>query len=176
MVRNIVLAFCSLLLLQLHPSCRSSSGEEQYEEMIPSAVLHSGPDSGFIACDSTLWDHVYNAERLFVVEKCKKVNGYIRYIRSEKDGDFHILLELDKGQEKLINGKNIARQKGCLVVEPVCAARVTQPGAEASCGTFVNRVKIPPAGTHVTVTGTYVLDKHHGWMEIHPVTGIEIIP
>src|SRR5207302_3722844 len=27
----------------------------------------------------------------------------------------------------------------------------------------------PPIGSHVSVTGPYVLDQLHGWMEIHPV-------
>jgi len=28
-------------------------------------------------------------------------------------------------------------------------------------------------GEHVRVTGTYVLDSHNGWTEIHPVTRID---
>jgi hypothetical protein len=33
-------------------------------------------------------------------------------------------------------------------------------------------------GKHVRVKGTYVWDSEpgHGWMEIHPVTNIEVIP
>jgi len=28
----------------------------------------------------------------------------------------------------------------------------------------------PATGTRVQVTGSYVLDTNHGWMEIHPVS------
>jgi len=32
-------------------------------------------------------------------------------------------------------------------------------------------IDIPPVGSHVQVTGSYVKDKEHGeWTEIHPIT------
>ena len=34
----------------------------------------------------------------------------------------------------------------------------------------------PPDGTHVQVTGTYTLDKNHGWMEIHPISVLRVTP
>ena len=58
-----------------------------------------------IPCDSTLWQHVYKAYRLKVIEQCKTVSGTIKLIRKEKDGDLHIQLKLDKGQRKLLNKK-----------------------------------------------------------------------
>lgn len=37
-------------------------------------------------------------------------------------------------------------------------------------------LNIPPKGSHVTVTGSHVLDlEHQSWAEIHPVTSIEVI-
>ena len=128
-----------------------------------------------LPCDAALWEHVYHRSRLVVIEKCKKVTGVIYNMRKEKDGDWHIQLKLDAGQENLLNEKNITRQKGCLVIEPVCVNKVTQEDAISSCEVFANHVLIPKKGKHVSVVGSYVLDKQHGWKEIHPITSIEII-
>ena len=103
------------------------------------------------------------------------MTGTIELLRKEADGDYHILLKLDTGQNNLLNEKNYEEQKGCLVLEPVCVNKVTQKDAIKSCEDFVNKVYIPHTGEHVKVTGSYVLDKEHGWMEIHPVTKIETV-
>jgi hypothetical protein len=129
-----------------------------------------------IACDSSLWEHVYRSYRLKVLEKCKSVTGYVEILRKEADGNYHILLRLDEGQGQLINNGNYAKQKGCLVLEPICVNKVTQEDAIESCKDFVNKVYIPAKHEHVKVTGSYVVDNEHGWMEIHPVTKIEVIP
>lgn len=123
-------------------------------------------------CDESKWKHVYNSSRLEVKSSCVTVTGTIEVERKEKDGDEHILLRLDAGQENLINEKNISKQHGCLVLEPICVGKVSQKDAIDDCSNYLNDVSIPSKGSHVTVTGTYVLDKHHGWMEIHPVTSI----
>ncbi len=128
-----------------------------------------------LPCDAMLWEHVYHASRLEVIEKCKKVTGVIYDKRREKDGDWHIQLLLDAGQENLLNDKNISKQKGCLVIEAVCVNKVTQLDAISSCEVFANHVLIPSEGEHVSVIGSYVFDKQHGWNEIHPITSIEII-
>lgn len=124
-------------------------------------------------CNSKLWDNVYHKYRLEVYEECKTVTGTIEKIRHEEDGDLHILLKLDAGQENLLNEKNISSQHGDLVIEPICVNEVTQKDAIAPCSGYVNSVKIPHTGDHVKVTGSYVFDKEHGWNEIHPVTEIE---
>ena len=129
-----------------------------------------------ISCDSSLWTHVYNSYRLKVIEQCKSVTGYIVILRKEANGNYHILLRLDEGQGKLLNNGNYAKQKGCLVIEPICVNKVTQEDAIESCKDFVNNVYIPAKHEHVKVTGSYVLDNENGWMEIHPVTKIEVIP
>jgi hypothetical protein len=33
---------------------------------------------------------------------------------------------------------------------------------------------LPPVGAHAQVTGSYVLDTNHGWMEIHPISVIDV--
>ena len=55
----------------------------------------------------------------------------------------------------------------------ICQNQVTQQAAIASCTNFHQNINLPPVGSHVTVTGSYVHDlKHGGWDEIHPVTSI----
>lgn len=125
-------------------------------------------------CDPSLWNHVYDSYRLQIIIACLTVTGTVDAVRNEKDGDEHILLRLDAGQENLLNAKNISDQKGDLVLEPICVKTVTQADAIAPCSGYLNHVQIPYAGEKVSVTGAYVLDKDHGWMEIHPVTAITV--
>jgi hypothetical protein len=53
---------------------------------------------------------------------------------------------------------------------------VTQADAKQPCRGFTNAVTIPKKGDRVKVTGSYVHDVEggHGWMELHPVTAIEL--
>ena len=125
-------------------------------------------------CDQTLWDHVYNPARLQIVDRCKIVTGTIESIRIESDGDFHIRLKVDPQFASMINSANVNGQFGDLVLEPICENPVTQPDAIAACANFHQNMDIPPIGTHVTVTGSYVHDlEHGGWSEIHPVTSVK---
>jgi hypothetical protein len=127
-------------------------------------------------CDTSLWQHVYHKQRLEVKQECKTVTGYIFSKKKEPDGDIHIKLRLDAGQGDLLNNKNIEKEDSCLVIEPICAGRATQPDAIGSCKDYVNQIEIPKKGQHVRITGSYVLDTKHGWLEIHPITKIEVIP
>jgi len=128
-------------------------------------------------CDQSLWNHVYNPQRLQVVSPCKSVLGVIESKRVEKDGDYHIRVKLDPPFSNLINSANMKNQFGDLVVEPICVNRVTQADAISACQNFHQNIGIPSIGSHVNITGSYVLDKEHGnWAEIHPVTSITKIP
>ena len=128
-------------------------------------------------CDQSLWNHVYNPSRLQVVESCKTISGIIESKRAEADGDYHIRLKLDPQFSDLINSANVNGQYGDLVLEPICVNPVTQPDAISACQDFHQNISIPPIGTHVQVTGSYVLDSQHGgWAEIHPITSISEIP
>jgi hypothetical protein len=126
-------------------------------------------------CDASLWQHVYHDYRLKVIEQCKTVTGVVFSRKKEKDGDWHIRLQLDGGQENLLNEKNISEQKGCLVIEIICACEVTQSDAIGSCENYFNNVKVPLVGEHILVTGSYVFDSQHGWNEIHPITSIALL-
>ncbi len=64
-------------------------------------------------------------------------------------------------------------------MEPVCQNAVTQADAQEACQDFHSAVEVSAKGAHVRVLGSYVLEIEkpgHGWMENHPVTGIEAVP
>jgi hypothetical protein len=138
-------------------------------------------------CDETLWNHVYIPKRLVVQEKCVTVTGTIvdatgsmegRHkdgVRHEPDGDAFGWLKLDPGQEKFVNDVNTQMEQGNLVFEIVCEHPVTQADAKVPCQGFKSSVKVPPVGSHVAITGASVKDSEHGWLEIHPVTSIDVI-
>jgi hypothetical protein len=74
--------------------------------------------------------------------------------RTEKDGDIHIQLKVDSGQGRgWMNQKNVTKQKGNLVIEPMCVRRVIQDSAIEACRGFVQNIIIPRKGDHVEVTG-----------------------
>jgi hypothetical protein len=110
-----------------------------------------------------------------VVSACKTVTGTVEEVRQEADGDLHILLKLDSAYAGLVNSVNVSDQQGDLVLEPVCVGPVSQADAVAACQGFTSTVRIPATGSRVRVTGSYVLDADHGWMEIHPVSRITVI-
>ncbi len=143
----------------------------------PSPTSRSNAPTSTDQCDQSLWDHVYNPSRLQVVDYCRSVSGTIESIRTERDGDFHIRVKLDSQFSDLINSANIKGQFGNLVVEPICVNPVTQPSAISACQDFHQNIEVPPVGTHVEITGSYVLDNEHGgWAEMHPVTSIMAVP
>ena len=63
--------------------------------------------------------------------------------------------------------------------EPICQNPVSQADAVDACRDFHSAVELPTEShAHVRVLGSYVLDTDkpgHGWMEIHPVTRIEVV-
>lgn len=138
-------------------------------------------------CDDSLWDHVYNPQRLIKKQDCIAVTGTIvdatngkrpDGVRHEPDGDTHGWLSLDPQFKNLLNAGNMSAEGGNLVFEIVCIFNVSQADAKASCPpSFHNKVQLPPLGSHVRIVGTYVQDTNHSrWMEIHPVTSITATP
>ena len=129
-------------------------------------------------CDHSLWNHVYHPQRLQIIDGCKTVSGIIESKKSEPDGDFHIRLKVDPQFLNLINSANVNGQRGDMVIEPICQHSITESIAAAlACTNFHQNINIPEVGSHVNVTGSYVLDKeHNNWAEIHPVTSIIKIP
>ena len=162
--------------------------------------LNSGSDSlktASPACDSALWERVYDPGRLKLVQSCIEATGIVWGTpTAEGDADYHILIRLDSGQAHLLNQKNYEYKDSCLVAEPVCAVMDPRhPGKVKTtllyrmlyydlpevCDGYTNNVYIPKNGEHVKVTGPLIIDEGeyavvpHGWREIHPVTKIELI-
>jgi peptidoglycan/xylan/chitin deacetylase (PgdA/CDA1 family) len=124
-------------------------------------------------CDQSLWHHIYQPKRLTVIDICKTVSGTIVKHTRMADGDFHVRVKLDPRFENILKPANYAQQDGYLVVEPICQTPPKASQAAPFCENFHQNINIPPDGTHVTITGSYVLDEEHDkWAEIHPVTSI----
>jgi hypothetical protein len=97
---------------------------------------------------------VYHPERLKVKSRCRVAIGTVEEVKPELyDGDIHIQLRLDRGQERLLSNGN-ARVGGTLIVEIIPWDRA--------------RVPVPVEGQRVEVVGPWVDDTAHGWFEIHP--------
>ena len=97
---------------------------------------------------------VYHPQRLKVKSRCRVAVGTVEKIKPELyDGDIHIELRLDRGQEGLLSGGN-ARVGGTLIVEIIPWDRA--------------RVLVPAEGERIEVAGPWVDDTAHGWNEIHP--------
>jgi hypothetical protein len=117
--------------------------------------------------------HVYHPARLIVLATCVSVKGVVQYVRVEADGDRHILVRIDPGQVdpkggNWTNSANDTYQHGDLVTEPVCISTPTQTDAVSVCAGYHNPTYVPSVGDHVIVSGSWVLDTNHGWLEIHP--------
>ncbi len=129
----------------------SADGEQ------PSADIPSAPAGGLdqTGCRTgNVLAGVYHAARLQVLDSCRTVTGTVAQVRAEPDGDYHINLVPDPGQEDVLNQRNLTVQKGALVVEVV---------------TVDQRETAPPLLRDLlAVTGAFVLDRYHGWLELHP--------
>jgi len=106
------------------------------------------------------------------LQPCLTVIGVVATLRREADGDVHVGLRLDPGEESLLDATNLSGQGGNLVVEVICVGTVTQADAVTACAHYLDPVAVPTLGTRVSVTGPYVLDTQHGWDEIHPAEAI----
>ena len=124
-------------------------------------------------CDVSLWKHVYNPARLQQLSPCISVTGTVDESNADDDGDQHFLVKLDPGQPNLVNKRNQKKKNGDLVGEIVCANAVILKKAKLACAGYTNSIAIPKVGERVRMTGTYVIDLHNGWAEVHPVSKLE---
>lgn len=58
-------------------------------------------------CDTSLWQNIYQSQRLVVKEECVSIQGVIVSKRKEPDGDVHIRLKLDPGKTLFFQKKII---------------------------------------------------------------------
>jgi hypothetical protein len=127
-------------------------------------------------CDPSLWNYVYDPTRLTVMSACQTVTGTIVNQHASDDGDVDMEFALDPPYANLLNAGNVSKLSGNLNIEAICQGPVHPdiPAAAPACRAFPKLLTLPPVGTHVQVTGTYVLDTNHGWMEIHPISLIDV--
>jgi hypothetical protein len=127
-------------------------------------------------CDPALWNYVYDPTRLTVKASCETVTGTIINQHASDDGDIDMELALDPPYAGLLNAANLAKLSGNLNIEAICQAPILPdtPQAVPACRGIPRLLALPPVGTHVQVTGAYVLDTNHGWMELHPITIIDV--
>ena len=124
-------------------------------------------------CDRDLWNHVYEKNRLKLIEPCTVVEGRVDAIHRNADGDLHIAL--DPENKSILNLVKVTHGHRKLVVELICDHPATESNAQAACRNFHPKVTVPQLGDRVRITGAYVTDRDNGWNEIHPVTEIEIL-
>lgn len=124
-------------------------------------------------CNADLWKHVYQPERLKVIEACTAVEGRVVSVHRAADGDLHI--GLDPDHKSVLNFINAMHAQRRLIVESVCdhAASATKP--ETVCAGFTSQITVPKVGDRVRITGAYVTDTDNGWNEIHPATRIDVL-
>ncbi|MEO8910749.1 MAG: hypothetical protein ABI408_11045 [Gemmatimonadaceae bacterium] len=124
-------------------------------------------------CDKSLWQHVYDPGRLQQLSPCISVVGTVDESSVDADGDQHFLIKLDAADQHLINKRNTKKKGGDLVAEIVCANPTTMKKVKSACAGYTNSIPLPTVGSRVKVTGTYVIDSHNGWAEVHPVSRVE---
>jgi hypothetical protein len=118
------------------------------------SLLRAGPPPSPHCRGGSPLAGVYHPQRLRVKSRCRLAVGTIEKVKPELyDGDIHIELRLDPGQEGLLSKGN-ARVGGTLIVEIIPWDRA--------------RVLVPAEGRRVEVVGPWVDDTAHGWFEIHP--------
>jgi hypothetical protein len=69
-------------------------------------------------CNEDLWSHVYEKDRLKVIEGCTAVEGRVVSLHRSKDGDLHIALDPDA--KSVLNLVNALHAHRTLAVEAVC--------------------------------------------------------
>ena len=165
-----VIRIVSLFVVSVVCAC---SGEKSNTQSVTKLSAAEVSQSAATGCDASLWNHVYSPKRLEQLASCISATGIIDESNVDEDGDQHFLLKLDPGQDTLVNKRNQKKKGGELVLEIVCANPTKMKKPKAACAGFTNPVPILPVGAHVRATGTYVLDTHNGWMEIHPISKLE---
>ncbi len=118
----------------------------------------TAPSASVCPANADVFVGTYHKARFRLLDPCKLASGIVREVKREEDGDLHIQLEVDPGQEGLLNGQNHAKQRGRLVLELMPRD--------------VGHIPRPNCGWRIRVIGVWVKDgvpPSHGWREIHPI-------
>jgi hypothetical protein len=171
---GVALAACSLGLL-VATGCGGSKSKAQR-----AAPADSFPKSG---CRPNPLAGVHTPDRLKVLGRCRALVGTVKEPRQNpEDGDAVFNLAPDPAYASLLNAANVkeggihveivpADQPGCRKGETVVHGTIPDLGKCTGA-----HVKLPKAGAHVRVVGTWVLDIDNAWREIHPVWKITPAP
>ena len=172
---SILLSTTGIFLISMFIFCKMKNEKKAAASFSTEGIQNTRSDNTVISCDTSLWNYVYNPGRLQVITKCKTVTGVIEESNADEDGDQHMLLKLDNGQDQLLTKRNRKKKQGDLVIEAVCANKATLKKVGHTCEGYINKIQIPKLGEHVKVTGSLVIDSHNGWSEIHPITKMEVL-
>lgn len=104
------------------------------------------------------------------------VRGIVIDARYALDGDAILYLRLDPEYAHLSNQKNYEELgKDMLELEIVCRHPIFRFFV-FRCWRCGSKMWVPRAGDHIEADGTYVQDKRHRHMELHPVSRIFMLP
>lgn len=119
--------------------------------------------------------HVYDPERLKVLNLCSRISGIVKKYESDddggSDGDFTFDVALDPEFKNFVNAENSKVWNGNIHVEIVCYNN-GRFFAFDECRDFPEslRVEPPKIGEHIWMEGQWVEDwGHSGWTELHPL-------
>ncbi len=167
-----------------------SRGGEEPRTLASNVVIPDDTPFKSNECDGTLDKFVPNpfikeiGSTRFLVQDCITVAGEViwtHYINTDGDANFNLKLD-SKYSSLLTPANNSPEFKGALHVEVVC-----QGPNKSKDPIKINQCKnpkydgpkfsLPKVGTHVQVTGTYLLDTNEGGhAEIHPAYKIVFNP
>lgn len=108
-----------------------------------------------LIADTLFWNHIKNPQRLQMIKPDTIVSGKVTKVYNERDGDLHIYIQTSR---QLLN------------VEVICY----DAKKNTICNGYKNTIAKPKVGQMILVKGDFVKDKHHNWVEIHPVKSIKI--
>jgi hypothetical protein len=131
----------------------------------PNACRSAAPEAG-----------VWGPDRLQVLSACTVAAGVVLEVAREADGDHHIWFRVDQGYERLLNSENHFQARPAMLAEitPACPLDTNPADGSAAARCPPASLPIPVIGDHISVRGPWVLDREHGWNEIHPVESITI--
>jgi len=162
----LVVSGIALLVLGVGQCRRRVRGPVQADRATAGDIL-SG--RSVTVCDPSLMERVYRPERLQVLRDCIGVEGTVRSVRREPDGDLTFKLDVDPTYLKQYPNLLVRRNKGFLMVEMVCTRTPTSAHAHEGCRGWVNpQVPRLHKGDRVRVVGPHVFDTFHRHNEIHP--------
>ena len=123
---------------------------------------------------------VYSPERFRILNLCQSASGEVTWFELWGDGDWNVYVRLDENSRSLVDDSGIrklrtweqARQNGG--ADMIWEAIPRDQAYDRKTGTTGPLAACEPAvRDQTTVYGVHVVDKWHGWKEIHPITQVE---